>query len=287
MSVKTLARSGALLLALAVPASAAAADNPYEKGPAPTAANLQAAAGSYAATSVFIPDSATPGFGSARVWMPTGAPGETFGAIAVSPGFTESETAIRWIGQRLVSRGFVVVTFNNNDIFELPAARASELLAALDYVVSAKSPAQAIVDPTRLAVAGHSMGGGGTLEAAVRRPSLKAAIALAPWRQASDFSRLTVPTLVVAAQNDFIAPRLQHATPMYKSIPKTTPKMYIEMAGADHFITNKPTRPVQATAISWAKRFIDNDTRYSSMLCPIPQGFDLGLISGLAHNCPF
>ena len=37
------------------------------------------------------------------------------------------------------------------------------------------------IDASRLAVAGHSMGGGGSLEAALDRPSLQAAVPLAPW----------------------------------------------------------------------------------------------------------
>ena len=55
------------------------------------------------------------------------------------------------------------------------------------------------------AVIGHSMGGGGTLEASRTRPSLQAAIPLTPWNTTKSFSGNKVPTLVVGAERDTIA----------------------------------------------------------------------------------
>jgi len=58
------------------------------------------------------------------------------------------------------------------------------------------------IDPTRLAVAGWSMGGGGALSAAVRRPALKAIIPFAPWEITKNWSQIRVPTLVMHRTND-------------------------------------------------------------------------------------
>lgn len=48
------------------------------------------------------------------------------------------------------------------------------------------------VDSTRLAVAGHSMGGGGALIAAQNNPTLKAALPLTPWNLSSSFTQVRV-----------------------------------------------------------------------------------------------
>ena len=81
-----------------------------------------------------------------------------------------------------------------------PASRGAQLLAALDYLTQTSS-VRTRVDASRLAVAGHSLGGGGAFEAALRRPSLKAAIPNAPFIPGGA-SNDRVPTLITAMQND-------------------------------------------------------------------------------------
>ena len=46
------------------------------------------------------------------------------------------------------------------------------------------------------------MGGGGAISAAMRRPSLKAAIPLAPASFSQNLSTVRVPTLIMGARND-------------------------------------------------------------------------------------
>jgi pimeloyl-ACP methyl ester carboxylesterase len=133
------------------------------------------------------------------------------------------------------------------------------------------------------------MGGGGALRAGVIRPSLKAVIGAAPWNDQPDFSTLTVPTLIVACQNDSIAPVAQHASPIYDSIPRTVPSEYIEIAGEDHFcVTTNNTNVAERTAIarqviSFLKRYVDSDTRYDTFLCPAPAVG--GVISDSRSTC--
>lgn len=106
-----------------------------------------------------------------------------------------------------------------------------------------------------------------------------------PFQRGPDFSNDTVPTLIVAAQNDSIAPPAQHAKVFHNSLPATQPKMYLELAGASHFTTNSPNTTVAQYAISWLKRFIDNDTRYTQFLCPTPS--TSSTISAISNTCPF
>ena len=285
MSIKQLVAALATLIALAAPGTAAA-QNPYQRGPAPTTASVQATTGPYATTTVSVADSATPGFGSANITYPTSTADGTFGGIAIAPGFTADESTVAWLRPRLASQGFVVITINTQSRFDQPPARGDQLLAALDYLRNT-SAARTRVDGTRLAVMGHSMGGGGTLEAAKDRPSLKATIGLAPYNTDKSWPEIQTPSMEIGAQNDTVAPPSQHAIPFYNSMPPTLSKYYLELAGASHTTPTMPNTPIAAESISWMKRFVDNDTRYSQFLCPSPSGAPAGSISKYMNTCPF
>lgn len=268
MSTKTYFTSGLALLALAAPASALAADNPYQKGPDPTEAELRTVNGPYQYTKTVVSNDKTPGFGQGSVWAPKGEPGETFGAVAIAPGWTESESVISWLGPRLAAKGFVVMTFSVNSTFtDLPDSRGVQLNAALKYLTTS-STAKDIIDPQRLAVVGHSMGGGGTLEAAKRNATIKATVGLEPWNLTTNWSGIKAASLIIGAQNDIIAPIGSHANPFYASIPSSTPKALAILRGADHFASNTPNGAVATSTISWLKRYVDNDTRYTPLLTP-------------------
>jgi predicted dienelactone hydrolase len=133
----------------------------------------------------------------------------------------------------------------------------------------ADSPLLGKMDLTRFAVMGHSMGGGGTLEVAnAHSADLKAAIPLAPWDTTSAFGMITVPTMIMAGQNDAVAPIAQHASPFYAAIPGTTVKAYVEFSGGDHFVADSPTTNTTAAllGLSWLKVHVEGDTRYSPFI---------------------
>ena len=112
---------------------------------------------------------------------------------------------------------------------------------------------------------------------------------MAPWNDQPDFSTLNVPTLIVACQNDSIAPVAQHASPISNSIPRTVPSEYIEIAGEEHFcVTTGNTKETERAAIarqviSFLKRYVDGDTRYDTFLCPAPAVG--GVISDSRSTC--
>lgn len=270
------------MLACVLPSPAGAAIH----GPDPTVAALQASSGSYAVSQITVTDANTPGFGAATIYYPTTTSEGTFGGVAIAPGFTETQSAISWLGPRFASRGFVVITFNTNSGFDSPASRGTQLLAALDYLTGS-SAVKTRVDASTLAVVGHSMGGGGTLEAAKARPSLKAAIGLTPWDSDKTWPEITTPSLMIGAQNDSVAPPSQHAIPFYNSIPASTRKAYLELAGADHFAPNSPNTTVGAEGVAWLKRFVDGDTRYTQFLCPTASAAPAGAVSQYSSTCPF
>src|SRR5262245_10783049 len=156
-----------LLLLIAV--TAACAGNPPTGGGALQTAQID------------VPASA--GFGGGTIHYPT--TGGPYGVVSLSPGFTESASALQYWGPYLASQGFVVVTINTTSVLITPEQRSVEQLEALDYVIgqsaTSGNPLSGKVDPNRKAVGGHSMGGGASLISAANDASIDAVLPLAPW----------------------------------------------------------------------------------------------------------
>ncbi len=265
----------------------------FQKGPDPTASALERN-GPFAIRSTSV-SSFVSGFGGGRLYYPTAT--GTYGAIAVSPGYTGTSSTMTFWGERLASHGFVVIVIDTNTLFDQPDSRARQLKAALDYLASQNSsltsPIRGKVDTTRRAVAGHSMGGGGSLLAARDNPSYKAAIPMAPWNLSSTaFSTVRVPAMIFGCQDDSIAPVSSHAVPFYNAIPSSTRKNYVEIRNDDHFCVMNGgghDATLGKLGISWMKRFVDNDTRYSPFLCGteynrVVSSFE---VSRSYNNCPY
>lgn len=255
-------------------------------GPDPTSASLNATSGSFAVSTSRV--TLARGFGGGTIYYPTAA--GSYGVVAISPGFTATESSIAWLGRRLATHGLVVITMNTNTTLDQPASRATQLMAALNHVVnSASSTVRSRVDSTRLAVAGHSMGGGGALIAAEDNPTLKAALPLTPWNLSTSFTQVRVPTLIVGSDGDTVAPVAAHARPFYASLPATTFKAYAELNAATHFTPNSTNTPIGRYGVTWMKRFVDADTRYSPFLCGAPHtSYATALVfDRYSQNCPY
>jgi pimeloyl-ACP methyl ester carboxylesterase len=112
--------------------------------------------------------------------------------------------------------------------------------------------------------------------------SLKAAIAIAPWENTKNFSKDTVPTMIIAGSSDIVASPADHAKKFYSSIPGA--KAYVELNGKDHFFTTSANAPQAEMMIAWLKVNVDDDTRYAQFLCPGPA---VGAtFSGYQATCP-
>ncbi|WP_434741232.1 alpha/beta hydrolase family protein [Micromonospora sp. SH-82] len=262
---------GALAVTGAAPTPpAGAAENPYQRGPEPTAASIAATRGPFAVAEVTVSSLQVSGFGGGTVYYPTSTSEGTFGAVAIAPGYTAGRSTMAWLGPRLASQGFVVFNIDTLSRYDQPSSRARQLLAALDHLTR-QSPVRDRLDPDRLAVMGHSMGGGGALEAADSRPGLRAAVPLTPWHLTKGWSGVRVPTLVVGAESDTVAPVRSHAELFYESLGAGVDKAYLELNAASHFAPNSPNTTIASFGISWLKRFVDDDTRYEKFLCPPPR----------------
>jgi alpha-beta hydrolase superfamily lysophospholipase len=274
----------ALLQALVLPGRATAAENPYERGPAPTSSSVDATRGPFATSQTSVSRLSASGFGGGTIYYPTSTAEGTFGAVAVAPGFTATQSSMAWLGPRIASQGFVVFTIDTNSTVDQPASRGTQLLAALDYLTQ-RSTVRTRIDSTRLAVMGHSMGGGGALEAAEDRPSLQAAIPLTAWNTDKTWSGNQVPTLIVGAENDSVASVSSHSIPFYNSLSATYEKAYVELNNASHFAPNSSNTTIARFSISWLKRFVDNDTRYEQFICGTGAGSSTA-ISDYRTTCP-
>ncbi|GAB2868880.1 alpha/beta hydrolase family protein [Nocardioides pacificus] len=287
--ISTLATAGVLMASLLGGAGSLAPANaagPYERGPNPTQSSIEAARGPFSVSSTSVSDFSTPGFGSATITYPTSTAEGTYGAVAISPGYTASESTIAWLGPRLASQGFVVITFNTQSRYDQPGSRGDQLLAALDYLTQRSSTTiRSRIDPNRLAVIGHSMGGGGTLEAAKDRPSLKAAVGLTPWNLDKTWPEIRTASLMIGAENDSVASTTSHAIPFYNSIPDSTPKAYLELNNEDHFAPNTSNTTIASSTISWLKLYVDSDSRYRQFLCPGPETSLFGEVSDYRNTC--
>lgn len=257
----TRSRLAALLLAgsgLVATSHALAVEN----GPAPTLASVQAD-GPFAVSTQTVRGS---GFGGGTVYSPNTA--GKYAVVAVCPGFTATQSSIAAISRRLATHGFVVVTIDTNNVFDQPASRANQLLAALRTVTAlATGPVAGKMDTSRQGVAGWSMGGGGAMLAAGMTPGLKAGVGFAPWSlNNNNVGKSAVPMAYLAGTADSVAPAAMHASVFYNATPATTKKLIGVIQGADHNFSKTASQPASYTQVAWMKRFLDGDTRYSQFL---------------------
>ena len=269
----------AALLAIGLGAGAIAVASPAsadEIGQAPTAANITGN-GSFATASTGI--SGASGFGGGQVYYPTTA--GTYPVIAIVPGYLSYWSSISWLGPRLASWGFVVVGIETSSTLDQPASRGSQLRAALTWAVnSSPTTVRSHIDADRQGVAGWSMGGGGSLEAlkADTTGKIKAAVPMAPWDSDQTWPEVSEPVAIVGGQSDTIAPVSSHSIPFYNSL--AGPKSYVELAGASHFFPNSDNPSLSRMIVAWFKRWINNDTRFTSFTC----GFSGPAISSFRTN---
>lgn len=242
------------------------------RGPAPTEASIEAETGPFTTATADVSAQDGSGFGGGKIYYPTGTDCK-FGGVVAIPGLNQTAESIAWWGPRVASQGFVVLIANAKAGTEGPAQRVADFKAALTYLTDSSSVKDQ-VDAGRLAAMGHSFGGGGALTLAEEMPSLKAIIPTSPSGltdpgSIDGYPKDTVPTLIVAMQNDELAPPAVMGKMYYNSIPAPTPKAYMEFAGAMHTLPTSPNTMIGKAMVSWLKRFVDADGRYDQFLWPL------------------
>ncbi len=252
--------------------SCATAGSGVGLGPAPTIASLSGHGAYEVRTYTDFPD--VPEFAGATIYYPLDAPAPT-GGVAISPGFTEEQRHIDWWGPRLASHGYAVLVLDTNEPEVRPDARADALIAAVRILKAEDnrdgSPLRGRIDVGKMAVMGHSMGGGGALIVANEHgDEIQAAIPFTPYGPERVFDRITVPTLIIAGSADRVTPVAEHSWPHFLSIPESTTKVYMEIDGGDHYIADSTRGTDLATigryGIAWLKLYLDGDERYRGFI---------------------
>jgi alpha-beta hydrolase superfamily lysophospholipase len=270
--------------------------NPLAHGPYPDRAFLDAPSGPMPVTNAKI--TAPVGFGAGTVYFPRASSEGPFALVAITPGLLEKQANINWLAPLLASHGFVVVTVDTKGIFDLAASRSAQTQAAIQQVIKLSantgSAFAGLVDPARVGVMGHATGS--SLGTALANPQLLASIPLAPASATKDYAATKVPTMIVSCQNDQVAPVKTHANKFYDSLAASLPKALVEIKAGGNACTNSSTSAANKEligkyAVSWLKRFLDKDTRYSAILCEAEPRFDVVLqasvLSAYKSNCPY
>ncbi len=200
------------------------------------------------------------------------------GAIAFVPGFRAPATAYEWWGPALASLGYSVFILETNSPTDSLAARADALIAAVDFIKSenqnADAPVNNKIDPDKIAIMGHSMGGGASLAAAAELgDSIQAVVPLAlyccePGQSFSgDYSNVSAPALVIASATDEVAAPAEHAKLVYDSVGSN--KIYMELTEGDHaFPTNSGAEKATLArfVLAFLKVNLDDRTNLTSVI---------------------
>jgi len=200
-----------------------------------------------------------------------------FAGIVACPGFTALQDSVAPWGPFLASHGIVVMTIDTNTTGDSVDQRQEALMDALGSLKAEQSrsgsPLEGKLDMTRFGLMGWSMGGGGTWLNANTHPELKTALSLAGHIAtqiggAAQFTKVTVPTLLLAGSADDAILGGAMSQPVYEAIPESTPKLLYEIAGASHF----DIQPMSGGGLfglyglSWQKVFLEGDERYKKFL---------------------
>jgi len=218
-------------------------------------------------------------FASATIFYPlTLSFAPPSGAAVLVPGYTATQANYDWWGPALASLGIVVMIIDTNDPRDTFQPRKQAHIAAIEFlkgeIGNSESPISGKVDTNKLAIMGHSLGGGAALAAAQELGSeIKAVIPLMPYccelgeSFDGDYSGLSVPTLIFASSEDTVAPPAGHARALYDSIADSTNKAYVEFAEGTHNLpTNGGTELANQArfTFAWLKLQMDGNAAYAA-----------------------
>lgn len=209
-----------------------------------TGARDPAGDGDYAVTTstVSIPGAAQGRTLAANVFLPTGAPSPR-PLVVVSPGFQLSRAQFTSYAEHLASWGFVVVLtdYAESGFFPDHDKMASDIPAVITWAIGQSAYA---VDATKIATAGHSLGGKLSVFAATKDPRIQAVVAWDPVDSSNPSvapERMTAMTAAIAVIGETTngsgggmpcAPAAENFQQFYAAAP--SPALAITVSGADH-----------------------------------------------------
>ncbi|MBI3519605.1 MAG: T9SS type A sorting domain-containing protein [Bacteroidetes bacterium] len=171
----------------------------------------------------------------------------TFPVVVFGHGFVMTWDAYTDLWTNLVSNGYIVCLARTEGGFSpVHLDFGKDLAKIADYMSTTMTttvPASPVpsfvgkINP-RVALSGHSMGGGSSFLGAQNNTSIKTMLnfAAANTNPSSQHAAkfITVPSLVLSGENDCVAPPAQHQKPEYDSLIITNTKAYMSVKGGDH-----------------------------------------------------
>ena len=141
-------------------------------------------------------------------------------------------------------------------------SRAQDIKALLDFALG-HEPYKSAIDPARVGLMGHSLGGYAVLGLAGawpewRDPRFKAALALAPY--SSPFivkdmlGKTTIPVMYMSGTRDML---ISSETVTQSYAMTAEPKYLVLLKGAGHFSFTELSKSYQATIAAYATGFFD------------------------------
>ena len=167
------------------------------------------------------------------------------GVVVMSPGYRGTPEGYDWWGPMLASVGIITMIIETNTTEDNLEQRKNALIAGVELIrrenANSASPINNKVDESKIAIMGHSLGGGASLRAAEELGAeIKAVVPLTPYccelgqSFEGDLSGVSTPTLIIATAEDTIAPPETHSRLLYDAINSSTSKVYLEFAEGAH-----------------------------------------------------
>ena len=194
------------------------------------------------------------------VWRPAALKGKA-PVIIWGNGRGQDPTKYEPILADLASWGFVVAAVNTTN-----AGTGVEMIGCLDYLTAengkAGEPMRGKLDLTKVGAAGHSMGGGGALNAA-RDPRVKAVAAVLPYITTPTFAPDAIsgqhaPLLLFSGSADTIAPPDKHQQPVFDGVK--VPVFWATLTGGAHMDpVTKQGGEFKPVIVAWFRGQLMND----------------------------
>ncbi len=140
-----------------------------------------------------------------------GLPAPPWPAVVLDHGFARSKGRFSGTARFLTERGFVVLVANLVSLLGGESARSANVENTLDHVAwlkarsaAAGDPLFGLVDPERIALAGHSAGGAVAFEAAAGGPPVRAVVLLdaVPWPRTIEAARQMPVTRLLSLRSE-------------------------------------------------------------------------------------
>ena len=229
------------------------------------------------AWTTFTTGLASENYESAVVYYPADTPEDSLPAAVVTHGWMAEKEKMTWLAERLASHGYIVLLFTSLVHGNLLASPSDWVTGHTGAIAKLKeenlrpdSPLYQIIDTDRIAIMGHSMGGGGALHTAdAMSDEIAAVIGLTPYELGSKpGENITVPVLVITGENDSVA-NASMGRDFYDAIAEGTPKLFMTITDMVHDdVQNEGSfHEAQSMAvISWLNYHLKDDDRYLSWL---------------------